>query len=64
VGLGGQRPQRGPPEDELPLAIAKKVGEIRVAAGELLDDQRPLGARETAAKVGLERGRVALLVRA
>jgi hypothetical protein len=54
VGGGGHRAQRRPAEDELALAVAEEVGEVRVAAGKLLDDERPRNPREPPPQIAVE----------
>ena len=61
---GGDGAEGRPAQDELALAVAEKVGEVRVASGELLDGERPLGSRQAAAEIAVEGGDVKLLVRA
>ena len=46
--------ERRPAQDELALAVAKEIGEVRVAAGKLLDGERSLGARQAALEIAVE----------
>ncbi len=50
----GDGAERRPAQDELALAVAEEVSEVRVAAGKLLDDERPGGARQAVAEIAVE----------
>jgi hypothetical protein len=58
----GDGAQRRPAQDELALAVAEEVGEVRVAAGELFHGERSLGARQALLEIAVERGLVEALV--
>jgi hypothetical protein len=62
VGPGHEGPQRRAAEDILVLAPAEKIGQVRVAAGKLLDLELAPHGRKPRPEIRVERTRVEELV--